>query len=246
MVFYASPSLKVFADNAGPRFSEMLVVCFQYLLTDPTLDAPGFGEEFFRAHRIDSVFVNCATNEWWQYPDLPEALSTLHALAAQWRRAVTYGSSMGGYAALRFAEAIGATTSIAVGPQYSPRSSIVPGENRYDAVVAATAFLYEDAYRVCGAATNFVFYDPLHRTDSQHVRLYAQEAELVHVRLPCCGHTPTVVLAQCGLLGGVILELLSGTFRPAELRRSFRKARRASSEYWREVTLRLDERKRAR
>jgi Cu-Zn family superoxide dismutase len=40
MIFYASRNLKVFADNAGPTFSEMLVVCFQYQLPDPSLDAP--------------------------------------------------------------------------------------------------------------------------------------------------------------------------------------------------------------
>lgn len=243
MIFHASPNLKVFADNASPSSSEMLVVCFQYLLPVPTLDAPGFGEEFFRAHRIDSVFVNCSTNEWWQYPELSEALSTLRGLAAKWRRTVTYGSSMGGYAALRFAEAIGATTCIAVGPQYSPRSSIVPGENRYDALVSATEFLHEDAYRVCRTAMNFVLYDPLHRLDKRHVLRYAQEADLLHVRVPCTGHTPTVVLSQCGLLSDVILELLSGTFRSPEFRRNFRRARRGSSEYWRELGLRLGERK---
>jgi hypothetical protein len=245
MIFYASRNLKVFADNAGPTFSEMLVVCFQYQLPDPSLDAPGFGEEFFRAHRIDSVFVNCATNEWWQYRDLPRALSILRGLAASWRRTVTYGSSMGGYAALRFAGAIGATTCIAVGPQYSPRGVVVPGEDRYDSLVSATDFLHEDAYRICRTATNFVLYDPLYRMDKRHVLRYAQEANLLHVRVPCTGHTPTVVLSQCGLLGDVILELLSGIFLPAEFRRSFRRARRASSEYWRELALRSGERKHA-
>jgi hypothetical protein len=56
-------------------------VCFQYIQPDQHLELPGFAEEFFEKFEIDAFFVNCATNEWYQYPDLPRALSILQGFA---------------------------------------------------------------------------------------------------------------------------------------------------------------------
>lgn len=244
MILYESSNLKVFTSSTQPTRSNVLVVCFQYKLLDQHLNAPGFGEEFFLKHKIDAVYVNCATNEWWQYPDLPEALSKLRDLSARWNRTVTYGSSMGGYAALRFSAAIGAERSIAVGPQYSPRSSVVPGENRFDSFVSRTKFLHEDACSISETVRNYVIYDPLYKMDRQHIVRYEAEASLVHIKVWCGGHTPAIMLVQCGLLTDLILELIYGEFCESRLRNSVRRTRKQSSQYWIELTNLLLERDR--
>lgn len=236
--------MKIFRNGPWRNCLDTLVVCFQYKRPDQHLDLPGLAEEFFNKLQIDAVFVNCATNEWYQYHDLPKGLSTLRVFASAWRRTITYGSSMGGYAAIRFAAIVGAKSSIAVGPQYSPRSLIVPGENRFDALVAQTEFLYEDSYRASSGVDNYVIYDPLLKIDERHVMEYRKDANLLPIPIPCGGHTPTVVLSECGLLTEFILDLTKGTFCASRFRTSFRQARASSDEYWKELMDRLLERDR--
>jgi len=241
-IIYRSRYLKIFSNGASHPRLGTVVICFQYRRPDQHLDLPGFAEEFFDRFQVAAVFVNCATNEWYQYQDLPEALATLRAFVSAWARIVTYGSSMGGYAALRFASAVGAKRTIAVGPQYSPRSLVVAGDNRYDALVAQTQFLHEDSYRASAALDNYVVYDPLLKMDERHMMEYRKEANVVPIRIPCGGHTPTILLAQCGLLSDFILDLIAGTFCALRFRHVFRRARTSSPEYWKELVDRLLER----
>jgi hypothetical protein len=242
LIAFESLNLKVFTRLTPATDFNVLAVCFQYMLPEQCLDAEGFGEAFFLKYEIDAVFVNCATNEWWQYPDLPDALATVRELAARWKRKVTYGSSMGGYAALRFAASIGASCSVAVGPQYSPLSSAVAGENRYQSLVSRTEFLFEEAFKISPAVTNYIIYDPLFRPDVRHVLRYVAEAPVVPIKIFGAGHTPTIVLQECGLLTECILQLMGDTFSSLQLRKSLRGSRRISHEYWKELILRLLER----
>lgn len=228
---YRSPSLNIFSRRALARTSGNLVVCFQYLLETPHLDHCGFCEQLMRDLSLDAVFVNCASNAWYQYPDLPRALETLRSFAAPWSGVITFGSSMGGYAALRFAPTLSAAASIAVGPQYSPRSRVVPGEHRYDAMLDGLRFLYEDRYRADGGTCNYVMYDPLLPIDREHADRYAADAPIVPVRVPLGGHTPSFMLAQCGLFPAFIADCVHARFEPLAFRQQVRKLRAKSSAY---------------
>jgi hypothetical protein len=137
-ILHSSRNLKVFCNGPLSAKGSSVMICFQYKQPDQRLGLMGFAEEFCEQYQLDAVFVNCVSNEWYQYADLPEALSAIRSFAAPWERRVTYGSSMGGYAALRFAAAVGAQRSIAIGPQYSPRPSVILGENRYIGLIVQT------------------------------------------------------------------------------------------------------------
>ncbi len=113
-ILYLSPNLKIFRNGPWRELRDTVVVCFQYLQPEQQLNPPGFAEQFFDKYQIDAVFVNCATTEWYQYSDLSEALSILRVFTAGRRRTIPYGSSMGGYAAIRFASASGAHGSSAI------------------------------------------------------------------------------------------------------------------------------------
>jgi hypothetical protein len=240
-LLYRSSNLKVFRNGPWSQSRDTLVVCFQYRQPSQQLDLPGFAEEFFAKSEIDAVFVNCASNEWYQYQDLPLALSKIRTFASTWRRVVTYGSSMGAYAALRFAAAIGAQASISIGPQYSPRPTVIAGEHRFCTDIAVTGFLHEESYQANSCVANYVIYDPLLKLDSRHVVEYQKTATLILIAIPCGGHTPTILLVQCGMLSDFILQLVAGTFSVQRFRRQFRLARRSSPEYWKELGERLHE-----
>jgi hypothetical protein len=238
-VLYKSGNLKVFF--IGPRHSsrKLLAICFQYKQLEQSLEHPGFAEEFFTRERIDALYVNCATNEWYQYPELPEVLSLIRSFASDWERIVTYGSSMGAYASLRFAGAIGAHCSISVAPQYSPRSSVIAGEDRFHTDIAQTTFLHEGAYLADNTITNYVLFDPLLAIDVVHVEAYGSGASLCRIPVSCGGHIPLIALVECGLIRDTLVHLLQGTFSKPGFRRSFRLARRTSPEYWAELTRHL-------
>ena len=240
-LLYRSSNLKIFRNSPWRQSRDTLVVCFQYRQPNQQLDLPGFAEEFFAKFEIDAVFVNCTSNEWYQYQDLPLALSKLRAFASTWSRVVTYGSSMGAYAALRFAKPIGAQASIAVGPQYSPRPAVIAGEHRFCADIAPTRFLYEESFQANSCVANYVIYDPLLKLDLRHVVEYQKTSTLIPIAIPCGGHTPIIPLVQCGMLSDFILQLVAGTFSVQRFRRQFRLSRRSSSEYWKELGERLNE-----
>jgi hypothetical protein len=159
----------------------------------------------------------------------------VRAVTGNWDHVFTLGSSMGGYAALRFAALVGACRSIAIGPQYSPRSSRVAEEVRYDSDVRNTRFLFEDGWLASNEVENYLVFDSLLKIDSVHALRYLEDARVNLVRVPCAGHSPTVVIGECGFLDSFILDLAMGVFKPSEFRAAFRGARSRSPQYWREV-----------
>jgi pimeloyl-ACP methyl ester carboxylesterase len=238
---YQSKNLKVDAHVTVNGRYDIVAVCFQYLQPEPALDLPPFAQDFFREHKISSISINCATNEWFQYLDLPQALSIIRRFAAGWSRIVTYGSSMGGYAALRFASSIGADSSIAVAPQFSPRSAVIPKEHRYESYVLQTTFHYEDQPIAYAGIDHYVIFDPLLSIDRLHIMEYQRLARIIPIPIPCGGHTPTAMLAQNGMLSEFILNLVQGVYLPSRFRSAFRHARRRCPLYWKELADRLTE-----
>jgi hypothetical protein len=123
----------------------------------------------------------------------------------------------------------------------------VPGETRFDAILSQTEFLHEDTYRISASVDNYIIYDPLLETDQRHALEYQKEAmqkaaSLTPIRMPCGGHTPTVLLSECGMLSEFLLQLIEGQFCAPRFRTAFRKMRTSSPQYWRELADRLQER----
>lgn len=245
-IVYLSPNLKVFSSSPLDARVPTLAICFQYLLDDPQLDQPGFAASGIDRLKVAALFVNCASNAWNQYPDLPRALAALRAIARDFTCTVTYGSSMGAYAAIRFASALGARRSIAVAPQYSPCTGVVAGENRYSDLVASVEFLHEHRYRASDDVENFIIFDPFHRVDRRYVDMYRTDASVRLVPVPFDGHVPTAVLSQCSMLLPFLSSLIESRFDGPNFRRAFRQHRRASSVYLQEVRRALAERRHAR
>src|SRR5690606_30202022 len=94
-------------------------------------DRPGFGEEFLRNAGISAIHVMGVREDWYQYPEMPAAMQAVRQATAGAERVMTYGSSMGGYAALRFADAAGANAVLAISPQYSIDPKKMPFETRW-------------------------------------------------------------------------------------------------------------------
>ena len=201
------------------------VVTFDPWHAEATLDRPGFAQDFLAKHGIAATHVLTRDNDWYQYPELGEALAAVRAATAGSERVMTYGISMGAYAAIRFADAVGAQSSLAISPQYSIDPAKVPFEDRWGQIRRRLTFLDAvDGPVACGHAP-ILIYDPTDR-DCHHVARFAQDITIQAVPIRHGGHPAITYLAEAGMLSGIVLAALDGTFDPAAMLAALRVRRR--------------------
>jgi hypothetical protein len=196
-ILYESDTLRIrylgFAD------SPVCVVTFAHFSPSPRTRRRGFGEPFFLKQRISAVHVTCSGNDWYQYPDVAEIGRAVAPLRARYGRVVTYGSSMGGYAAILFAGDCGADAAIAASPQFS----IDPRKIPYDAVRArdgARVRILRDELRVGDGTRVYLIYDDL-IVDRNHAEDISRHVAAEHLVARGAGHPALKLLARARLLG---------------------------------------------
>ncbi len=219
------------ADD-GPVF-----VTFDSLGDPLPLGRAGFGEAFLAKHGFETYHVIHTTNAWYQYREMRTALDQVRARIAPERPVITYGSSMGGYAAYRFSGVLNAARVIAFSPQYSIDPARVPWERRWRRLAEGLPQLW-DQLPVGAQAEAFIFYDSKAQ-DRRHARLIGREMRARPVRLPDGGHPCITLLQELGLLGPTIRAIAAGRFDPAACEVSVRALRETSARYLSTRALRL-------
>jgi pimeloyl-ACP methyl ester carboxylesterase len=191
--------------------SRCCVVTFDSFSDLGTIDRPGYGEAFLDRSGIDAIHVVGRDNAWYQYTGIPAAMTAIRSAAAGYDRVVTYGSSMGGYAAIRLAALAGAHAVFALSPQFSINPRLVFWERRWPDNAARFRDVWESALPWPSPAEAYIAYDP--RTpDSRHVALIRARFPCRAMPLPYTGHPVTGFLAETGLLQQAILAICAGTF----------------------------------
>jgi len=213
------------------------VVTFDRYHDDRTLARPGFGEDFFAQHGITATHVLTRDNDWFQYPWLSDALDAIRGATAGAADVMAYGSSMGGYAAVRFAAAVGAHRALALSPQYSIDPCRMPSENRWAQDMRRLYFLPEVDGPIRGGVVPVVAYDPWD-ADAAHADRIAEDISIIRLRVPFAGHPAGVYLLDAGLLTGLVMQVLDGTLDPAATSRALRQTRRSVAAYYGGLALR--------
>lgn len=229
-ILFQSDDLRATLRRAGGE-ARPLVVTFDSLNHDLRLERPGFGEGWLDQIGYDAVHVVARRNDWYQHPEMGDLFAAVREETARHPRAVTYGSSMGGYAAVRFAGRVGASTAIAISPQMSIDPERAPFDDRWLEHGRRLAFLWdaptpEDAL----VQTAYVFYDPKD-VDRLHVRALADIYPVLAIPLRNAGHPAGAYLAESGLLGPAVMAMIEGTFDADAFGRSVRDARRLTGQY---------------
>lgn len=215
----------------GFLFSEAgtLFITFEHAggpLERPGKYRPGWGTGFLRRERIDHIAVKPKRKDWYTRPDLPQIFAQLGALFARYREVVPYGGSMGGFAALTFADLVGATTVIAIAPQSTLDPRKTPWDNRFPpAQDCDFSGPYGDAVgKYAGVARVLIVVDRYCEPDMRH--LARLRAENVHVlNLPLLGHTLAADMQRMGLLSYLISSIQAGTFSKTEFQAIARRRR---------------------
>lgn len=226
-IVYRSAHLVVKIANRG---GDVCVVTFDAFTDTTDLDRPAFAERFFQDHQVSAVHIINGCNRWYHEPDWRAAISTARRSARAYPRIVTYGSSMGGYAALLFSSHLGAQTVLALSPQYSRDPHKVPFESRWGSH-RRERWLAELSGPLPPDVRAIIAYDPMVSADRAHVDLIANEMAVSRLTFPHAGHGSAAFLAEVGLLGPLVLSVVSGSCDLANIVKGARERRKRSPHY---------------
>lgn len=181
-----------------------LVVTF-----DPILylwDRPPFGHEFLRRQALDVVAVRKKTEHFYQPLSRAAFEAAVHPVAARYRRVVSYGSSLGAYAALYFGRDEPWTVIAS-----SPRNSSHPVFGA-PAWQAHTAFRHQRFAAGRPAACQAVIvYDPRDALDRRYIEgeVLPQFPHAQVLRVPFAGHPANQFLGDIGFIAPYVRAVLA-------------------------------------
>ena len=217
--------------RVGGFSRDACVVTFDSFTDTRTLGRPGFGQGFLHSREIDAIHVIARENDWYQYAEMGDAMATVHAATRDYHRVVTYGSSMGAYAAIRLAGLAGAHAIVALSPQYSIDPKIVPFEYRWEEPSRRFQAVWERTLPYPDVEDAYVAYDP-DNLDIKHLALFDQQFRFTHVRLPGAGHPVTGYLVELDLLEGMVQQACRGAIDVPALQEAAWAGRERSPQYF--------------
>lgn len=217
------------------------VVTFGSFTDHRTLDRAGFGEHFLRTREIDAIHVLSRENDWYQYPEIPEAMAAIHAATRTYTRVVTYGSSMGAYAAIRLAGLVGAHCALSLSPQYSIDPAVTPFEYRWEEASRRYHSVWERTLPLPKLEQAYIAYDPAD-LDAKHLALFSRKFDFTHVKLPGAGHPVTGYLVELDLLESMVQQACQGLLDVPALTAKAWEHRRLSPQYFAVLATRVRKR----
>lgn len=226
-VLYRSDHLLVKVAHRG---GAACVVTFDAFTDTSDLDRPAFAERFLKDHRISAIHVVNGRNRWYHEPDWRDAIMAARRASQGYARVVTYGSSMGGYAALLFSKHLGAQAVLALSPQYSGDPREVPFETRW-APHRRERWLPELSGPLPREVEAIIAYDPRVSADREHADCIAREMRVSRLALPYAGHGSAAFLAEIGLLAPLFLSFTEASTDLVSIARSARDGRKQSTQY---------------
>lgn len=177
------------------------------------------------------IYIASKWPHWWQTNEMEILFTQLDeaGLFKRFASITTYGGSMGGYGAFRFARRIGASRVVCVAPQYSVDPAIVPFEHRWAGDRERVNFIDGDPARFLRRDLPVtILYDPLCTIDRRHVQLIERNALVQHWPIAFADHQVAAVLSEVNLLGSSIRALITGEQQLTSLLQNYRTARRSS------------------
>ena len=208
-----------------------VVVTFDSYHEPAGMNRAGFGEAFFQSEGIAAIHVMAHHNDWFQYTEIEDVLLEIRKACSGAERLLAYGSSMGGYAALRFANAVGAHAALALSPQYSLDPRKVPFETRWAPDRRRIRFLAAIDGAIRPGPRRIFVYDSALDPDRRHAELLMAAAPMTAIGVPYAGHPVGGFLNDIKLLRPLVLTALDGSFDAPRFRRAAH-ARRTRSPHW--------------
>ena len=128
----------------------------------------------------------------------------------------SYGSSMGGYAAASFADALGLRHAVAI----SPQAGLHPAGQAFERRWSEHRHHFGDqgvGLPPRRRALLWLFYDPEHDMDKRQAQQLAEAGPTHLIRVPYAAHPVSNALVEMGLMSWVIDEIVAGKADPVTM-----------------------------
>jgi hypothetical protein len=215
--------------------SKKIVVTFESggFVKDGASHREAWGGGYFRHKDISYIGIKPTSNNWYVSPPLEDFLNSLKFILEQYEDVLTYGSSMGAFAALTYADHLGATKVIALCPQSSRHPVICPWERPLSKDVARLDVnnKFTDAVgNYANAKSVYIFADFYFQRDRLHAQRLAGP-NVIMINTPFIEHGTPMYLNPLGLLMDIPMAVLDDTFDANEFYKKFRRRRELKKYY---------------
>lgn len=178
---------------------------------------------------INSIGFVARKQNWYPEQSVRAAIKALSPRLARHKHRLTYGSSQGGFAALKYATALQAGTTLAFVPQYSIDPAVVGGfDPRFSQHFRAEHNRGMEITAADVAPQSFVIVDQHHMVDKRNVDMIRDAAPgITIIRMPHTHHRPVITIAGSALASRLFRAAMAGDAQ--DLGRQTALARRASA-----------------
>ena len=186
-------------------------------------------------HKYDFNVIGIMPKQksWFPERSLHAMFAAIESVIAPFKTRIGYGGSMGGYAAIKYANLLDLKRVVALVPQYSINPDDVT-DSRYNMFFNAelNANMQVQPHDVALEREYIVIYDPYCAEDRAHyVKLQQVLPKIQTLTLPFTGHDAIAVLASSALLH----DLLVRQFDAPYFYQKIRQVKKRSKFYYRKV-----------
>jgi len=173
----------------------------------------GFGEKFLLDNGYAVISILPSKVNWYRPKDIGTFFYSdeIRQFLRKFKKIHTYGSSMGAYGALAYADVLGANNVVAIAPISTLASDLVPWETRFrpGAALQWKGPFFDGCDGIKNASSIWVLFDDK-GPDARHVERLEKIADqrLKKVVVPSVGHLVALRLSATGILKKIVLACL--------------------------------------
>lgn len=178
----------------------------------------GFGVQALLSLGLNCISFSTNRNDWYQGRTADAAIAAINAWIPAGRRRITYGSSMGGFAAINFAEQLKADYFVAISPQATMRPGFFVHNNDSRWQKERRVLELNHEHIVSGVAASrqgVILYDDQLATDAAHAVRCAAKTSAQLFPIPFSGHPSGKAANACYGLKRMVREIAFAQFDPA-------------------------------
>ena len=199
--------------------SETLVLSFGDLITRAKGNSIN-AEKSLSKYEYSVIGIMPKQKSWFPHASMMGVLEAVKDILAAYPRIVSYGGSMGGYAAIKYAKPFGMHRVVAMVPQYSIDPDEVEDRRYTDFYdVAVNGGMRIQAQDIVADCEYIIVYDPYFDLDREHYQKIKPLIPQLHtLHLPYTGHDAIAVLANSALLNDFIQHPYDQTYFYQQIR----------------------------
>ena len=157
-------------------------------------------KDFLPIHPIKNgsyniIHFQSKNNCWYQNDDIFKSIDILKEFLSDKKFIITYGGSMGAYAAIAFSGVLGAQCTIALSPQFSLSQDFrkIAGDNRWllETQNYSLDHIKDSSEKII---KGLIIYDPLHHQDNIHAEHILKISEQFPLKINGGWHSPAEIL----------------------------------------------------